>query len=246
MKYKIKVINKGWFKKGQPNGKKGTHLSTEARQNLSIKATGRKVSEETRKKLKIASKLHPSPTRFKKGLIPKNKGIFKTPLEGDSICSGCDKSFHWKRKLNIKKNGTYCYQSPPKTCSTKCRYESCRKIQIGIPHPNQQKENCHLWKGGVAELTSQIRNSLKYRNYRRACLKRDHYTCQLCGAYPIKTEMDHITSFARILEFYQIKTYRQAMNCKALWDLSNVRTLCHKCHTETESYLKSIEKHSKV
>lgn len=63
---------------------------------------------------------------------------------------------------------------------------------------------------------------LKYKLFKEAVLKRDNYTCQICGIYGVKFHIDHI------------KSYRDYINLRT--DINNGRTLCIPCHRKTDNY----------
>jgi hypothetical protein len=82
---------------------------------------------------------------------------------------------------------------------------------VGEKNPN--------WKGGISNFTrTERRNlmgSLKYKKWREAVLKRDNYTCQLCGINEC-LEVDHIKTWSKYPEHR--------------FDISNGMTLCKICH----------------
>jgi hypothetical protein len=101
------------------------------------------------------------------------------------------------------------------------------------------------WKGGVTELGAAIRTMTMYREAQNKCLKRDDYTCQRCGTRSKKglkvyLNCHHKKPFYKILEENKITTIEEAKNCYELWDVSNLETLCVRCHKKTESYLRNL------
>ena len=99
------------------------------------------------------------------------------------------------------------------------------KRMIGI---NAGSKN-NFWKGGITPIHKRIRSSAKYKNWRTTVLKRDNYKCVLCGdsnkkgrGKSIVLNADHIKSFASFPKLRFI--------------INNGRTLCLKCHRETENY----------
>lgn len=89
--------------------------------------------------------------------------------------------------------------------------------QRGSLHPN--------WNPNRTDYRE--RDIIQYKEWRIAVLKRDRYTCQICGYRGRKglrreLHVDHILPFATHPE---LRT-----------DLSNGRTLCVVCHHETETW----------
>lgn len=71
------------------------------------------------------------------------------------------------------------------------------------------------------------------------CVRRDLFTCQLCGdKNGSNLEVHHLKQFAKIIRDKGIKTIEEAKLCLDLWDISNGQTLCKRCHKKTDSYLK--------
>lgn len=90
-------------------------------------------------------------------------------------------------------------------------------------------ENHWAWKGGISSEYRRIRASNKYINWRKEVLKRDNYTCVLCGDRNYKgrgntvvLQADHIKPFA----LYPILRF----------SLKNGRTLCIDCHRKTDTW----------
>lgn len=98
----------------------------------------------------------------------------------------------------------------------------------------------HLWKGGTSKLSYHIRRIFQYEDWRRSVYERDNYTCQHCGKRGGELQADHIIALSVLLRKYEIKSIEQAIQCKELWDISNGRTLCIPCHTQTETYAKNL------
>lgn len=79
------------------------------------------------------------------------------------------------------------------------------------------------WKGGKTPGNRRRRNSLEMRNWRKMVFERDNYTCVLCFVKGSYLEADHIKPWAYFPELR--------------FELSNGRTLCKKCHSETDTYM---------
>ena len=87
-----------------------------------------------------------------------------------------------------------------------------------------------------------IRRSVQYINWRKSVFERDNYTCQECKKIGGKLHVDHIKPFSDIIselrkEFGTENLYSKALECLALWDTNNGRTLCVDCHKKTDTYL---------
>jgi hypothetical protein len=81
-----------------------------------------------------------------------------------------------------------------------------------------------MWKGGITPMRTKIYHSLEYKLWRKAVFDRDKYTCVWCGDNRGgNLEADHIKPFAYYPELR--------------FAIDNGRTLCHECHTKTETYL---------
>ncbi|MDZ4209750.1 MAG: hypothetical protein U1C56_01065, partial [Candidatus Curtissbacteria bacterium] len=94
------------------------------------------------------------------------------------------------------------------------------------------------WQGGITDIQSQVRHSYEYKLWRKTIFERDNYTCQFCGQRGKKLHVDHWPRpFSYFLRKYNIQSLEDAINCEALWDIKNNRTLCDKCHRGTETYL---------
>lgn len=82
-----------------------------------------------------------------------------------------------------------------------------------------------------------IRASIPYQNWRKEIYKRDNYTCILCGETEGQLDIDHYPkSFRQILEENNITKLKNSLFIDELWDTNNGRTLCIKCHRQTDSY----------
>jgi len=90
------------------------------------------------------------------------------------------------------------------------------------------------WKGDSYPKNKRLRQSGKYRQWRKAVLLRDNFSCVLCqykskGTKPPDINADHIKAW------YLYPNHR--------FEISNGRTLCLPCHYKTESY--GVNQHTK-
>lgn len=102
------------------------------------------------------------------------------------------------------------------------------KVKMQVGHGVRGEKN-HFWKGGITELNKNERRRLKARQWRQSVLRRDNYTCQICGARnrrglgkTVVLNADHIKSWSNFPELR--------------YELSNGRTLCVDCHKKTDNY----------
>jgi len=97
------------------------------------------------------------------------------------------------------------------------------------------------WKGGISSLTNRIRRCFKYRQWLSDIYTRDDFTCQECGIRGGNLNAHHIKSFSSILQFYEITTLEEALECEELWNLNNGITFCKKCHRDFHKSKKLIK-----
>src|SRR3990167_5017487 len=196
----------------------------------------RKCYDENRR-----GKPSPSPsTTFIKGNVPWNKGLegFQAGGEnprwkGDALnlnCKICSKEF----RVTQDRIATAKFCSVP-----------CKKVWLNLPEVRLERsvaekkritEKIGEFRSALTALDKVIRHSLHYQLWREEVFKRDDYSCVFCGHRGDTLRADHIKQFALILIQNDVKTYDDARRCGELWDMNNVRTLCHSCHVSTSTY----------
>lgn len=92
-------------------------------------------------------------------------------------------------------------------------------LKNSIAHMGEKSPN---WKGGITPINYKIRNSARYKKWRKAVFERDNWTCQHCCIRGGKLNADHIKPFATFPDLR--------------FDIKNGRTLCEDCHKKTNSY----------
>lgn len=141
----------------------------------------------------------------------------------------CSAKCHYKHRIGkfIGENATYWKGGPHK-----CKY--CKK-ELG--YKGYVCKNCHtkylikrgkdssFWRGGITPIHLRIRESAKYKAWRKTVYKRDDFTCVWCGYKGDKLQADHIKPFAFFPELR--------------FEVNNGRTLCVECHKKTDTYGKN-------
>jgi len=122
-------------------------------------------------------------------------------------------------------------------CSNVCRLKMVRSYA-------KRGEDNYNWQGGKTPLSLQIRHSFEYKEWRKEIFERDSYTCQLCGLSKSgQLNVDHYPeTFSELVKENNITSLEEALNCDALWDIKNNRTLCVDCHQLTPTYLNNYNK----
>lgn len=139
-------------------------------------------------------------------------------------CKYCSKPIRkWKVYCNIEyRNNGYIGIKHTKEHSEAiskglkaAKYKRKNTFQSGASHP--------FWNENRTDQRERLTGY--YRNWRFAVIKRDKYTCQICGdkrSSGKKFHVDHIKPFAQYPELR--------------FDISNGRVLCVDCHRQTDTY----------
>ena len=113
---------------------------------------------------------------------------------------------------------------------TKKRMSMLNQVKFGKEHPCYKEVKKHPFH-------KLIRETYKYREWRKSIFTRDDYTCVFCGIKGAYLEADHYPKrFIDIINEFKIDTLDKALDCVSLWDINNGRTLCDKCHHKTLSW----------
>jgi len=115
----------------------------------------------------------------------------------------------WKENISKAKKGKIPYIASEQT------KELFKLSKMGSKNPN--------WRGGITAEYKRIRESAKYRNWRKQVFERDSYTCQECG-----------DRTGHNLEVHHIKSRKEYPDL--VFDLDNGITLCKKCHKMTSTW----------
>jgi len=209
----------------------------------------KQISRETQQKLKEATKRNWANPEFRKRMsdIKKERGIVPPSWLGKKRGKRTEEhQQHWLEANKGKHNHTEEWKKE------QSKKMLGKKNALGFSHTEEHKEymskklkgkNSHLWKGGITPLIKMIRNCREYKVWRTYIFNRDNYTCQMCDKRGSYSHVNHIKTFASILQKYNTKTFEEALLCEELWNTNNGITLCKECHklitkheAEWESY----------
>ena len=204
----------------------GIYIRTkEHNQKISKALTGRKVSDKTKKKL----------SEYFKGRLPWNIGkicpqlskackghklLDETKLKMSEARKGIKLSEETKRRMSIARMGHIGHM-----LGKKASQETKQKMSL-----SQRGRRGSNWKGGITLLNHLIRTNFKNRQWISDVFTRDDFTCQECGQRGGKLHAHHKKSFSSIIQYYEIITLKEAINCEELWNINNGITFCIKCH----------------
>lgn len=102
-----------------------------------------------------------------------------------------------------------------------------RPWNTGKNNPFFSGPNNPRWKGGIYPETLKIRHSVEMKRWRLMVFERDLFTCVLCGRK--RKSGDRV-----ILHADHIKPFSLYPDLR--FSLENGRTLCQKCHVNTDTY----------
>jgi hypothetical protein len=194
---------------------------------------GHIVTKEIREKISNSHRGLPSPMKGKnhteetrKKISERTKGKTKKP-------------FTQEHKENMKKNHVKHWISKKRRfCNNEIKNEikKCEKCYKIKPY-NEKRVLC-----------SRIRLSFKYLQWREEVLKRDNWTCQLCGInqekhnekYLCDLNVHHKKTLYQIVNNNNISSLNESLFCVELWDISNGITVCNRCHKIIEPKFQRI------
>jgi hypothetical protein len=111
------------------------------------------------------------------------------------------------------------------------RTQSCGCLHKELLSETMLGENNPSWRGGITPLNEAVRNCIHYKEWRTSIFQRDNFTCVHCNdSTGGNLIAHHIKFFSDIMKEHNITTLEEAIQCEALWDVSNGITLCKKCH----------------
>ena len=156
-----------------------------------------KRTKEWREQMSKRFKGQPSPLKGRHISEEHRQNISKAK-EGHNVSEETRRKIRETLKLNGYKHSK----------EVRRRMSEKAKLRKGKDSPN--------WKGGITPECLNIRHSIEYKLWHKACLERDRFVCGVCGQKGGKLEVHHINNFA---EFSELR-----------FALNNGITLCKKCH----------------
>lgn len=90
-------------------------------------------------------------------------------------------------------------------------------------------DKSHFWRGGTSRKYDKLKNSMEWKNWRRAVFERDDYTCQECGAKNYK-------GLGKTIELHPHHIKDRKHFPELQFEVSNGQTLCVDCHRQTDNY----------
>jgi len=181
-------------------------LSEETKHKLSEFRKGKHLSDEAKRKVSEARRGIYFSEEHKKKLSETHKG--QIPWNKGQILS----DEHKYRLSQLRKGKHHSWEAKKKIS----------EAQKGELHYN--------WQGGITSLYLQIRHCFEYRQWRSDVFTHDDFTCQECGKRGGNLQAHHTKSFSSIIQFYEITTLEEALECVELWNINNGITLCKECH----------------
>ena len=177
--------------------------------------------------------------RFIKGFTPWNKGIPQSKEAKKKMSEALKGCIPWNKgtKGIMKPNKTSFKKGSHVKTEFKKGHKMPKEIRQKIRKANSGR-NHYNWQNGITLLNFAIRNNIKYRQWRDDVFTRDNFTCQNCNIKGGRLHAHHIKSFSSILQFYEITTLEEALNCDELWNINNGITLHKECHKELHKKLR--------
>ncbi len=217
--------------KGKNNPMYGTHfiVSEETKKKISKTSKGKIIPEKTRKKISnsLKGRILTKEWRHKLSIANLGKTMSeKTKRKISKTSKGKIISEETKIKMSLASKGK------PKSEETKRKISIAKK---GKKLPKTSGKN-HYKFNELTPLNKQIRKCLEYNQWRSDIFTKDNFTCQKCNKKGIYIHAHHKKRFSTIIKENNIKTLKEALDCKELWNIKNGITLCKKCHRKIHKH----------
>jgi len=136
-------------------------------------------------------------------------------------CLGCQKAFT-SYKRGGGRSRLYCSKKCVGGANGALRRGKSLSIRTRVKLGNAFRgDRSHFWRGGVTRSNQLVRESVEYKLWREAVLRRDGFACVWCGNQA-NLQADHIKQFAFFPELR--------------FAIDNGRTLCAPCHRKTPTW----------
>jgi hypothetical protein len=207
---------------GKEPWNKGVPHSDAAKAKMSAKKIGIPLSEEHKKNLSIAHK----------GKVP---NITPEAIKKNRLAHiGKKASDETKALMSIAHKGKITWNKgiPSTPEARKNQSDSLKgKRKSETTRKNMSGSNNHRWNGGITPFLKTIRELPEMYEWKSNVMRRDEYKDCFTGIVGNHNlEVHHIIPMSIILLRNNIDTVEEALNCKALWDISNGITMFKKSH----------------
>jgi len=190
---------------GRTPWNKGIPCAEATKEKLRKTSTGRKHTEEAKKKISETHKGEKNPF-YGKCHTAETKEKIRLASTGNKYALGSKHTKEQKRKYSERLRGNKY------ALGFKHTEETRAKLSIA-----QSRENNGNWKGGISAENEIVRGSSKYAEWRKAVYMRDYYICVRClNSNGGNLNAHHIFSFADFPE--------------ERFEVDNGTTLCISCH----------------
>jgi len=213
----------GKFKKGCMPWNRGIPRTDEVKRKISEANKGKYPSEETRIKMSKTRKGKKFTEEHKRKISEALKGKIVS-LEARINASKVRKGKHFSPETEFKKGEVSQFKGK--------KHSEILKKMLSIRNKTKYlKENNPNWKGGISSLMHLIRTNSKNKEWIQNIFEKNNFTCQICGNNKGgNLNAHHIKPLSKLIQYYEITTIEEALNCEFLWDINNGITLCDKCH----------------
>jgi hypothetical protein len=193
---------------GKSSWIKGKHFSEDSRKKMSLAKKGKVMSDDFRKTRSQIMKERWKDPQYREEMITKRKNIKRHPMS--------DKQ---KEKLKIiasNRSDTWRQKQSESHKGHKSSEETKKKMSV-----SHAGEKCHNWKGGITPLHKHIRACRLYKEWCKQVLIAGNYTDRFSGKKGKRFVCHHIITVSKIIEMCSLKTFKDALSCKILWDINN-------------------------
>jgi hypothetical protein len=92
------------------------------------------------------------------------------------------------------------------------------------------------------QLDKRIRGQIEYSNWISGVRNLHGFICVECSREGISTEVHHKIPLLTIILKHGLKTVREAMRCKPIWNVKNGKVLCRSCHMNDDGRMINLDR----